>query len=115
MGTEPERSIEVLRSEVKFLTEEIVELVGKRVVLTKKIGEYKRETGLDVINRSQERSLQDLIKAKCKASNINESLGLRILNFLFRESIAIQNEMINKPETDNYSYPNQENIPCLHI
>jgi chorismate mutase len=81
------KELEVLRNEVKVVTEDIIKLLGKRLELTRKIGKIKASLGMAIIDPKVENELRKSVSALCKKNGVNELFGLLILDLLIKESI----------------------------
>jgi len=82
--------LDELREEVKKVTMEIIKMVGKRMELVKTISEIKRQRKLPIEDLETEKKLRRAILEACETFNINNRLGLKILNLLIYEAKRIQ-------------------------
>ncbi len=85
--------LEALRKEVKEITNKIMKLIGRRLLLTKRINEIKLSMGLPIIDYEVERNLKKSVINTCKRYNVDEHFGLRILNLLIDEAVKAQNRI----------------------
>ncbi len=87
---ETESELRSLREEVAETTSEIIELVAKRVELSKKIGQVKSRESLPIDNEKVEDALLQEVISDCKRIGLDQELGLKILSTLLRESKTAQ-------------------------
>ncbi|RLI37341.1 hypothetical protein DRO55_01560 [Candidatus Bathyarchaeota archaeon] len=94
MGLESE--LEDLRRRVEGVTLEILRLCAERLKLVRRIGEVKRELGIPVEVREVEERLKHTILEGCKAYNLNEAFGLKLLELLLEESKGMQRRILEE-------------------
>jgi aspartate aminotransferase len=95
-----ELEINTLREEIKKITLEIFKLIGKRMLLVRKIGEKKRRKALSIEDLTVESRLRKSVLEKCETYGVNPNFGVRILNLLIEEAKAVQNEIFSKYSTE---------------
>ena len=83
-----ENKIRELRDEIDSLDDKIVELLEKRSLISKKIGEIKQSTGKEVLDSQREKEIIDRLALKTKILN-KVSLHLIFKN-IFKISRKIQ-------------------------
>ncbi len=85
-----EQQIQALRKRVHDATLEIIRQIGIRQRASEDIAYEKTRLGIPLFNLNIERELRAAVVAECRASGVDESLGLRILSQIMTESIQIQ-------------------------
>jgi chorismate mutase len=98
--------LDTLRKEIKAVTLEIVQLVGKRLSLAKKIGKIKRQKGLPIENLEVEDKLRRVLLKKCGENNVDSDFCLRLFNLLTDEAKKVQIEN----ETDRTTHRKKEDL-----
>ena len=83
-----ENKIRELRDEIDSLDDKIVELLEKRSLISKNIGEIKQSTGKEVLDSQREKEIIDRLALKTKILN-KVSLNLIFKN-IFKISRKIQ-------------------------
>ena len=83
-----ENKIRELRDEIDSLDDKIVELLEKRSLISKNIGEIKQSTGKEVLDSQREKEIIDRLALKTKIFN-KVSLHLIFKN-IFKISRKIQ-------------------------
>jgi len=83
-----ENKIRELRNEIDSLDDKIVELLEKRSLISKNIGEIKQSTGKEVLDSQREKEIIDRLSLKTKILN-KVSLHLIFKN-IFKISRKIQ-------------------------
>ena len=83
-----ENKIRELRDEIDSLDDKIVELLEKRSLISKNIGEIKQSTGKEVLDSQREKEIIDRLSLKTKILN-KVSLHLIFKN-IFKISRKIQ-------------------------
>ena len=87
-----ESNLDLLREEIKNTTIEIIRLTGKRLSLAKKIGKIKNQRNLPLEDLRVERELKRVIFETCQTYNVDNRLGLKLLNILIDEAKRVQTE-----------------------
>ena len=93
------KELEDLRNEIKDLTEKIVELAGKRIVIAKRIGVLKKSKSLTLRDPKIENELKKTVIETCRKNSINIDFGLRLLKLLINESIREERFTLEKDES----------------
>ena len=76
----------------------LLETIGKRIELTKKLGDYKKSHNMTVlqVNRWQQ-VLEDRIR-QAEYLGLDEKLVKEIYQLLHNQSVKIQSQMLNEEE-----------------
>lgn len=78
-----------LRDQIKNLDEEIVKLLEKRFNLSLKIGEFKKENNLPILDKDREKELSLINLSKLENKDFSESY-LNIFKTILEESKKLQ-------------------------
>ena len=101
-STEDEKftsQLEELRGQIDGLDKEIILQLAERMKLVEKIGEYKKNNDVTVL---QVNRWDDIITDRLnlgKALNLNEKFVRRMLDLIHAESISLQTEVMNQEKT----------------
>ena len=72
------------------ITLEMVELLKIRTNIAKEIGEIKKNIGKGVTDELREENLRGKVISLCNDIRLDETIGVKFLNFLLNESIKVQ-------------------------
>lgn len=84
-----------LREQIDQLDTHIIKLIGDRMKIAEKIGEYKRDNNVTILQVSRWDEIVQKRVQLAKALNIGEEFAIRYLELLHNESIRKQNEIMN--------------------
>lgn len=82
-----------LRKEVDKIDENILELLGKRFAVTKKVGKLKKEAKIGVIDQKRWISLLDKNLSHAKKMGIPVTLVKKIYQLIHLHSVKLQKEL----------------------
>ncbi|RTL11654.1 MAG: hypothetical protein EKK54_06860 [Neisseriaceae bacterium] len=82
--------IELLRKQILEVDAEIIALVALRQQISKKIGEYKKEHNLPVLDTAREALLHEFHGMKSVEHGISPELVTNVFNLLIEESRKVQ-------------------------
>jgi monofunctional chorismate mutase len=82
--------LEQLRSELDSVDDQIVNLVHKRLQISKKIGDYKKSNGIEVFQPGREKALLERIAEKSKELEMDPIYIVKIFELLIQNSKDIQ-------------------------
>ena len=88
--------VNILRNDMKEITNQILELVNQRMKIARKIGTIKINLDLDIIDDKVELGIKNYLFSNSKYLDIDPEFSGRIVNMLINESIRIQNLEKNK-------------------
>ncbi|MGD1835674.1 MAG: aminotransferase class I/II-fold pyridoxal phosphate-dependent enzyme [Nitrososphaeraceae archaeon] len=88
-----ENDLDNLRIEMRNITGEIIKLINKRMLTSKKIGEIKNVLQIEVEDEKVENEIKDYVTTLTNDINMDTELAGKILNVLLIESVKLQ---INK-------------------
>ena len=88
-----------IRNQIDEVDKGILDLFLKRMALSEKVAEYKKEKGLPIVNRERER---EILKDVMEKSGADEAYAYRLFQVLMSLSKAKQGNMLygNTPMTD---------------
>ncbi len=82
--------LEKLREELKSVSVEVVRLLARRADLARRVGELKKQLGIEIVQSSAERELRQAMIEKARANNLSETLVNKIATLMFNESVKVQ-------------------------
>src|SRR5688572_24032490 len=89
-------TLSILRDEIDHLDDEIMSKLAARMKISEKIGQYKKENNVTILQVSRwEEIIQTRIKLG-KAMGLNEEFTAELLKLIHHESIQIQTKVMNK-------------------
>jgi len=83
--------VNILRNDMKEITNQIMKLVNQRMEIARKIGTIKTNLDLDIIDDKVELGIKSYLFSNSKYLNLDPEFSGRIVNMLINESIRIQN------------------------
>lgn len=97
-GLNGQHTLESLREEMDLVDDMLLGAIGKRIDLTKKLGEYKKNHNMTIlqVNRWQQ-VLEDRLK-QANYLGLDEKLVKDIYQLLHNQSVKIQGKMLNEDE-----------------
>ena len=88
--------VNILRNDMKEITNQIMHLVNQRMEIARKIGTIKTNLDLDIIDDKVELGIKSYLFSNSKYLDLDPEFSGRIVNMLINESIRIQNLEKNK-------------------
>lgn len=82
--------LQTYRDQIDELDTQLLELISKRLEVVQKVGEYKKQNNLPVIDRSREEALLDKLEEKGKKHNIPRSLIEGLWKQLFQAAYKLE-------------------------
>jgi chorismate mutase len=82
--------IDELRAKVDVINEGIVELLGERAKVVRKIGEFKWESGKAVLDSGREEKVFDDVRRFARERGLDEGFVERVFGEIVEESKRIQ-------------------------
>jgi chorismate mutase len=97
-GLNGTHTLETLREEMDLVDNTLLETIGKRIELTKELGNYKKNHNMTIlqVNRWQQ-VLEDRIK-QAHHLGLDEKLVKEIYQLLHNQSVKIQSQMLNEED-----------------
>lgn len=81
-----------LREEIDWVDNEILSLLAKRKDIIIRVGEYKRENGLEIYNPDREKVLLDKLSKKATELGMSEDYVRKIYSVILERSKEIQKD-----------------------
>lgn len=94
--------LQELRSEIRNLDEELIQLLSDRMLVSEKIGLYKKLNNMTILQSSQWEKLLDRNKEKAKSAKIAESFTSKLFKLIHQESINVQEKILSEEIIQNY-------------
>jgi len=79
-----------LRKEVDVIDENLLQLIKKRLELTKEIGEIKKENQMGIIDSNREKEVFDAIEKKSSELKLNSDIIVTIWHQILKASYRSQ-------------------------
>ena len=87
--------IDHLRAQIDIIDENILYILNSRMTVSRKIGQYKKEHNIAILQTSRwDKVLEDMVK-KGKAYGLSERFLEAVFNAIHEESILVQNEILS--------------------
>jgi len=87
-----------LRGEIDELDNEVLNLLGQRMKIADKIGEYKKHNGISILQAARWSEILDQAVAKGAAKGLSEDFVSQLLRAVHQESINHQEAVMNSKE-----------------
>lgn len=85
-----QNKINRLRKEIDDIDNQLLDLVRKRLFLTKEIGDIKKEKQIDIIDISREKELFQALRQKCQDLNLDPQIIENIWHQILKASYKSQ-------------------------
>jgi len=82
--------INELRKKIDSIDAELLNLLVKRKVISKQIGEYKRQKHLPIKDCNREEKLLNKLKIQAQALGLDEEMISNIFKLIIEDSVKIQ-------------------------
>lgn len=92
------QDINDLRKSIDEIDAKIIELIGKRNELSRKVGLYKLERNIPVINNEREKEMLISLCQKARLHDIPTELVKEIYKLIIYSSRQIQEDLIKKAD-----------------
>jgi chorismate mutase len=92
-------TIDHLRQEIDEIDNEILTLLGKRMKVAERVGQYKKENNISILQPARWSALLDAAIAKGKEHNLSEEFITSFLKAIHEESINHQEIVMNAKHT----------------
>ena len=90
-----EDKLSELRGQIDKLDDQIIKQIGDRMKIAEKIGEFKRDNNVTILQVSRWDEIVQKRVSLAKALNLGEEFTVKFLELLHNESIRKQNEVMN--------------------
>jgi aspartate aminotransferase len=84
--------LDILRKEIRDVTENIINQVHHRMELSKQIGELKNKMSIDINDEKAERDIRGSVLRLSKKVKMDTDFSARLLNILLMESVRLQED-----------------------
>ncbi len=88
-------TLKVLREEIDGLDDEIMQRLAKRMAISKKIGQYKRDNHVTILQMNRWEEIMKTRVQLCKAMGLSEEFTRDLLHLIHRESMQVQEKVMN--------------------
>ena len=88
--------LEALRGTIDILDEQIIEKIASRMQISEKIGEYKKENNMTILQLERWKKIIQDRSTLGKSTGLNQDFILEMLKLIHKESIRIQTEVMSK-------------------
>ena len=86
----PHTDLTSLRADIDQLDEQLWEIIGQRAEAVRKIGEWKRQHGEQVIQRERWQQVLQHCQTTAKAHGLSEELVHEVMEAIHKESVRIE-------------------------
>jgi len=91
-------TLSVLREQIDVLDDDIMSKLAQRMKISEKIGQYKKENNVTILQVGRWEEIIKTRIALCKAMGLNEEFTTELLKLIHNESIQVQTKVMNKTE-----------------
>ena len=88
-------NIDQLRAKIDVIDENIIYALGSRMRISRKIGEYKKNNNIAILQTSRWDAILSKVVEKGKEYGLSEKFLKDVFNAIHEESVEIQNEIIS--------------------
>lgn len=89
-------TLSILREQIDHLDDEIMQKISARMKISEKIGQYKKENNVTILQVNRWEEIVQTRIALCKAMGLNEDFTSELLKLIHHESIQVQTKVMNK-------------------
>lgn len=89
-------TLSILREQIDHLDDEIMQRLSQRMKISEKIGQYKKENNVTILQVSRWEEIVQTRIALCKAMGLNEEFTNDLLKLIHHESIQVQTKIMNQ-------------------
>ena len=87
--------IEQLRAQIDILDENLLNTLGSRMGVSQKIGAYKRDHNVAILQVSRWDKVMEAMKEKARGYGLSEKFIEAVFNAIHDESVRVQNEVLS--------------------
>jgi chorismate mutase len=91
-------TLSILREQIDQLDDEIMQKMAQRMKISEKIGQYKKENNVTILQVNRWEEIIQTRVALGKAMGLNEEFTNELLKLIHHESIQVQTKVMNKVE-----------------
>jgi chorismate mutase len=89
-------TLSILREQIDQLDDEIMSRLAARMKISEKIGQYKKENNVTILQVNRWEEIVQSRIAHCRAMGLNEEFTSDLLKLIHHESIQVQTNVMNK-------------------
>ena len=89
-------TLSILREQIDQLDDEIMQRLSQRMKISEKIGQYKKENNVTILQVNRWEEIVHTRIALCKAMGLNEEFTNDLLKLIHHESIQVQTKVMNQ-------------------
>jgi chorismate mutase len=87
--------IDDLRQQIDEIDDELIKIMGKRMLVAEQIGEYKKRNNIAILQTTRWNEILNLTMAKAKVHGLSEGFVTTLLRAIHQESIDRQEQVMN--------------------
>jgi chorismate mutase len=91
-----EQEIQTYREQIDSIDQQLLEMLSQRMSIIKKIGEYKSEQNITILQLRRWEKIMETRSALGKKLGLNKAFIKKLLELMHKESIQLQNDIMNK-------------------
>jgi chorismate mutase len=88
----------LLREQIDHIDDEIMQKFAQRMKISEKIGQYKKENNVTILQVTRWEEIIQTRVALCKAMGLSEEFTTDLLKLIHHESIQVQTKVMNQAE-----------------
>ena len=88
--------IEQLRTRIDYIDEDLIKDLGSRMDVSRKIGAYKRDHNVAILQMSRWDQVMEDMKKKARGYGLSDKFIEDVFNAIHEESVRVQNEVLSK-------------------
>lgn len=93
---EYKENIDQLRARIDFCDEEIIRTLSSRMAISRKIGQYKKEHNIAIIQASRWDQIIEAARKSAEIYDLNPDFVEKFYNIIHDESVAVQNKILSE-------------------
>jgi chorismate mutase len=91
-------TLSILREQIDSLDDEIMQKMSARMKISEKIGQYKKDNNVTILQVNRWEEIVKTRVALCKAMGMDEGFTRDLLRLIHHESIQVQTKVMNQVE-----------------
>lgn len=91
-------TLSILREQIDQIDDEIMQKLSARMKISEKIGQYKKENNVTILQVSRWEEIIQTRVALCRAMGLNDEFTTDLLKLIHHESIQVQTKIMNQIE-----------------
>ena len=95
---EYKENIDLLRSQIDVIDENLLNLLGARMKISKLIGEYKRRNNIAILQTSRWDEVLAKVVEQGAGQGLSKEFVMEIFNAIHESSVRIQNDILSEPK-----------------